>query len=113
MADEPTLGEIKRRVEMGFSDLKEDLRELGHRLDSKVSMERYTLEQLNRDEAHKQLVERVKGLEDAAAARAKERDEAAKERERTRQQDRRLIFTALVAPVLMVLLTVYLQVKGA
>lgn len=102
MSDEPTLGEVKRRVEAGFADVKEDIQTLATRLDSRVSMERYQLEQQARDKEFKELVERVKALE-----------EAAREKERQRQADRRLIFSALIVPVLLVFLTVYLQAKGA
>lgn len=102
MSGEPTLGEVCRRLENVRQDLKEDLRELGHRLDSKVSMERYQLEQQSRDEALKVMLERVKAIEEA---RGKE--------EQQRRADRRLIFAALIAPVLLVLLTVYLNSRGA
>lgn len=101
MADDPTLGEVVRRMEAGFSDLKDDLRESGKRLDSKVSLERYDLEQRARDEAFKVLVERVKSIEDDR-----------KEQQKQRAADRRLIFTGLVVPVVILLLTVYLSTKG-
>jgi hypothetical protein len=100
--DEPTLGEIVRRLEDMRQDLRDDLRELAARLDSKVSMERYLLEQQSRDEAMRLLIERVKGIEDA---RTEERQQ--------RERDRRLVFTALVAPVLLMLLTAYLGARGA
>jgi hypothetical protein len=102
VAEDPTLGEVMRRLEDVRQDLKEDFRELGTRLDSKVSMERYQLEQVTRDDALKLLVERVKGIEDAA-----------REKEKQRSADRRLIFTALIAPVLLLLLQAYLAAKGA
>jgi hypothetical protein len=100
--DEPTLGEVMRRLEDVRLDLKEDFRELGVRLDSKVSLERYQLEQVARDSTVTALTERVKGLE-----------EAAKEKEQQRAADRRLIFSALIVPVLIVLLQVYLSTRGA
>lgn len=102
MSDEPTLGEVKRRVEAGFADVKEDILTLATRLDSRVSMERYQLEQQASAKETRELTERVKALE-----------EAAREKERQRQADRRLIFSALVVPVLLVILTVYLQARGA
>lgn len=102
MPDDPTLGEVMRRLEDVRQDLKEDFRELGTRLDSKVSMERYQLEQVARDDALKLLTERVRGMEDAA-----------REKEKQRSADRRLIFTALIVPVLIVLLQAYLAAKGA
>ena len=102
MADGPTLGEIARRLEAVHTDLKDDVREVGARLDSKVSMERHLLEQQARDEAMRLLVERVKGIEESQA-----------ERDRQRAADRRLLFTTLLAPVLMLLVQVYLGTRGA
>ncbi|MET8571796.1 hypothetical protein [Streptomyces sp. NPDC004783] len=56
MADEPTLGEVQRRMEQGFTDLKDDMRELGGRLDSKVDQKVYDLR-------HEALASRVTTLE--------------------------------------------------
>ena len=56
MADEPTLGEVQRRMEQGFTDLKDDMRELGGRLDSKVDQKVYDLR-------HEALAARVTTLE--------------------------------------------------
>ncbi|WP_405944766.1 hypothetical protein [Streptomyces sp. NBC_00932] len=102
MPDEPTLGEVMRRLEDVRTDLKEDIRETGLRLDSKVSLERYQLEQAARDESMRLLIERVKGIE-----------ETRKEQEKGRAADRRLILTGLIVPVLLVLVQVYLSTKGA
>ncbi|MFJ4637627.1 hypothetical protein ACIP69_18635 [Streptomyces hygroscopicus] len=113
MPDEPTLGEVVRRLEDVRQDLKEDFRELGNRLDSKVSMERYQLEQQARDEAQKLLLERVKGIEEARESEARIRREEAQRLADRRASDRRLIFTALIAPVLLLVLTVYLNARGA
>jgi hypothetical protein len=113
MPDEPTLGEVMRRLEDVRTDLKEDFRELGSRLDSKVSMERYQLEQVARDEALRVIVERVKSIEDAREQEERDRREEAQRLADRRAADRRLIFTAIIAPVLMLLLTVYIQTQGA
>lgn len=102
MADDPTLGELARRLEDRVGDIREDIKQLGVLIDKRVTGERYLLEQQARDEGHRLVVERVKGLEDAA-----------REKEKQRAQDRRLILTALVVPVLLVLLTAYLAAKGA
>lgn len=102
MPDDPTLGELARRLEDRFGDVRDDIQQLGIRLDSRVSMERYQIEQQQRDDAHKLLLERVKGIEDAR-----------KEQDKQRAADRRLIFSALVVPVLLVLLQVYLSTRGA
>lgn len=56
MPDEPTLGELQRRMEQRFTDLKEDLVELSVRLDRKVDMEIYNLR-------HEALMARVQTLE--------------------------------------------------
>lgn len=98
MPEEPTLGEVVRRLEAVHADLKEDVREFGKRLDTKVSMERYTLEQQADKEAQRLLGERLTAVEQA------------REQE---QRDRRLIFSALVAPILIVLFQAYMSAKGA
>ncbi|MDI9885892.1 hypothetical protein QMZ92_16280 [Streptomyces sp. HNM0645] len=113
MPNDPTLGEVMRRLEDVRQDLKEDFRELGTRLDSKVSMERYQLEQQARDEAIRQILERVKGIEEERAQEARQRREETQRIADRRASDRRLIFTALVAPVLLLLLTVYMNTQGA
>ena len=113
MPNEPTLGEVMRRLEDVRADLKDDFRELGIRLDSKVSLERYQLEQQARDEALKAVVERVKGIEEAREAAKKAREAAEQRAADRRAADRRLIFTALIAPVLLLILTVYLNAQGA
>lgn len=113
MADEPTLGEIVRRLEAVHADLKEDVRELGSRLDSKVSMERYTIEQAARDEGHKRLAERVSGLEEAREQERRDRDRERQEENNRRRTDRRLVFTALIAPIVVVLVQTWLATKGA
>lgn len=102
MADEPTLGEVVRRLEAIHADLKEDLREYGARLDKKVSVERYEIERRGADEVHRQVTERIAGIE-------QERRKA----EDQRRADRRLAFTALIAPVLILLLQAYLASRGA
>lgn len=113
MPNEPTLGEVMRRLEDVRTDLKDDFRELGLRLDSKVSLERYQLEQQARDDSLKLLAERVKGIEEARAAAAQNRRDEAQRAADRRAADRRLIFAALIAPVLLLILTVYLNAQGA
>ncbi|ONK09423.1 hypothetical protein [Streptomyces sp. MP131-18] len=111
--DEPTLGEIARRLADVHADLKEDVRDLAGRLDSRVSMERYQLEQQARDEALRLLVERVKGIEEARDREREQQDAERRALEDRRRADRRLAFSALVAPVLLLLLQVWLSARGA
>ncbi|MFB7278040.1 hypothetical protein ACFCZV_13110 [Streptomyces hydrogenans] len=124
MQTEPTLGEVMRRLEDVRQDLRDDLREFGLRLDSKVSLERYELEKRAHNEAVRLLAERVTSIEAALteritaieaareAAQEQKRIDAQKVAER-RAADRRLLLTALVAPVLLLLLSVYIQTRGA
>lgn len=113
MSTDPTLGEVMRRLEDVRQDLKEDVRELGTRLDSKVSMERYQLEQMAGAEAVRLVVERVQAIEQARAQEEQTRRDEAQRIADRRASDRRLIFTALIAPVLLLILTVYINTRGA
>jgi ferric-dicitrate binding protein FerR (iron transport regulator) len=113
VADEPTLGEVVRRLEAIHADLKEDLREYGARLDSKVSIERYELERRAADDVHRQVLERVTAIETARDREKEQQGQARQRAEERRRADRRLAFTALVAPVLILLLQAYLSAKGA
>lgn len=113
MADEPTLGEVVRRLEAIHADLKEDLREYGARLEKKVSIERHDIERRTADEVHRQMIERMTAIE-AERAQAIRDDELARRKiEDQRRADRRLILTGLIVPVLIVLLQVYLSTRGA
>ncbi|MFD7922558.1 hypothetical protein ACFV3R_25440 [Streptomyces sp. NPDC059740] len=113
MSDEPTLGEVVRRLEAVHADLKDDMRELASRLDGKVSADVLRLEQAGQDAAVSTLAQRVKALEEGDAERLRQQEADRRERERQRAADRRLILTGLVVPVLLVLLQVYLATKGA
>jgi hypothetical protein len=111
--DDPSNGELAHRLEAMRIDLKEDFRELVGRLDAKVSVERYEIERRNRDEVHVAMMERIAAIE---TARDKEKEDARQARQKAtdeRRADRRLIFSALVVPVLIVLLQAYLAARGA
>lgn len=113
MPDEPTLGEVKRRVEAGFVDVKEDIKNLIEALDRRVSMERYQLEKEARDKEIKEILERVRAVEEARRKEAEQREADRRAAAAQRAADRRLILTALIVPVLLVVLQVYLSAKGA
>lgn len=113
MPNEPTLGEVVRRLEAVHQDLKEDFRDVAGRLDSKVSIERYQYEKEAAAERERLLVERIRSIEEAREKEAREKQEAEQKLADRRAADRRLIFSALVAPVLMLLLTLYLASQGA
>lgn len=97
MADDLTLGELGRRLEAGLSDIKDDVHQLGARLDGKVSADVLRLEQAAQDERHKVLAESV--------ARMRAESESAAKR---LQETRRWLVGALVVPVLAVLLPLLL-----
>lgn len=102
MPDEPTLGEVVRRLEAVHADLKDDIHRLGRRLDGKVSVDVFEL--------------RMKTLErdvTSVSDRAAEIETGQRERDRQRAADRRLAFSALVAPVLLIVLQVYVSTRGA
>lgn len=111
--DDPSNGELARRLEAVHIDLKEDFRELAKRLDAKVSLERYELERRNRDEIHVQMMERIAAIEEARIQEQRQQDADRRAAEERRRSDRRLAFTALVAPVLLILLQAYLAARGA
>jgi hypothetical protein len=111
--EQPSNGELAHRLEAMRIDLKEDFRELVGRLDAKVSVERYEIERRNRDEVHVAMMERIAAIE---TAREKEKEDARAARQKVddeRRADRRLIFSALIAPILMLILTLYLTSQGA
>ncbi|MBE4735676.1 hypothetical protein [Streptomyces caniscabiei] len=113
MPDEPTLGEVVRRLEAVHQDLKDDFRDVAGRLDSKVSIERYQYEKEAAAERERLMTERIRAIEDARDREAREKQEAEQKAADRRASDRRLIFSALIAPVLMLLLTLYLTSQGA
>lgn len=94
MADEPSNSELWRLI----TDVRADL---SLRLDQLVRRDVYDAREAARDRDMEAVKRDIKDIED-------ERD---RDTDR-RAADRRLIFTALIAPVLMLLLTVYLASQG-
>ncbi len=95
MPDEPTLGELQRRMEQRFTDLKEDIGEFNVRLDRKVDMEIYNLR-------HEALMARVTTLE---TLREKDTEKLV--------ATRRWLVGAVIVPLIGVLLPVIiLLVQG-
>jgi hypothetical protein len=113
MGDEPTNGELARRLDAGFVDLKEDMRALTARLDSKVDVGMLELQQQAQDDRHRLVEARVTAIESERAREAERRDQEKRELENRRAGDKRLILTALIVPLLLLLLQVYLASKGS
>ncbi|WP_033227162.1 hypothetical protein, partial [Streptomyces sp. NRRL F-6674] len=91
MADEPTLGEVVRRFEDRLTDVRDDIQQLGTRIDKKVSQDVYDLR-------HEALTARVATLE------------ATRERDAERLvATRRWLVGAVVVPLIGVLLPVIIM----
>jgi hypothetical protein len=101
MADEPTIGEVVRRLEDVRQDLKEDIHGVVSLTDKKADAEIVRLGQQAQDERHTAVVGRVAKLEEQAA-----------EKERQRQNDRRLIFFSLIVPVLLLAIQLFNANRG-
>lgn len=94
MPDEPTLGEVVRRFEDRFTDLRDDIQQIGRRLDGKVSQDLYDLR-------HEALSARVKTLE---TMREKDADRLA--------ATRRWLIGVVIVPLVAVLLPILLTMGG-
>src|ERR1044072_4270197 len=96
MSDEPTLGEVVRRFEDRFMDVRDDIKQLGDRIDTKVSQEVYDLR-------HEALASRVTTLE---TLREKDADRLV--------ATRRWLIGAVIVPLVGVLLPVIIMLtRGA
>lgn len=96
MPEEPTLGELARRFEDRLADVREDIQQLGLRLDKKVDRELYDLR-------HEALAARVTTLE---TLREKDTEKLV--------ATRRWLIGAVIVPILGILLPVILLLtKGA
>ncbi|MGW5352195.1 hypothetical protein ACWERV_17000 [Streptomyces sp. NPDC004031] len=113
MADEPTTSELMRRLEDVRTDLKEDLQQVAARLDGKVNADMLALQQAAQDERAAVLGARLAAIEEARRKEAEQREDERRAIAAQRASDRRLVLTALIAPVLIALLTAWLQTKGA
>ncbi|GAA2108281.1 hypothetical protein [Streptomyces synnematoformans] len=91
MPDEPTLGEIARRFEDRLGDVRDDIQQLGRRLDEKVDQQIYDLR-------HETLMARVTALE---ALREKDAEKLV--------ATRRWLIGAVIIPLIGVLLPVLIM----
>lgn len=96
MSDEPTPGEMVRRLEDRLADVRDDIQQLGVRIDSKVSQEVYDLR-------HEALGSRVAALE---TLREKDAERIV--------ATRRWLVGAVVIPLMAILLpAIILLAQGA
>ncbi|MDQ3431395.1 MAG: hypothetical protein M3467_04085 [Actinomycetota bacterium] len=101
MADDPSLGELARRLEDRVGDIRDDIRQLGVRLDGKVSGDVFELKQAAIERAVAAVAADVAGVV-----------QQMKDRDAQRRSDKRLILTALMSPLLILLLQLYLTGRG-
>jgi hypothetical protein len=93
--DEPiTLGELSRRVEDRLTDVRDDIKQLGERIDTKVSQEVYDLR-------HEALASRVTTLE---TLREKDAERIV--------ATRRWLIGAVIVPLVGILLPVIILLLG-
>ncbi|MGW3144824.1 hypothetical protein ACWDG1_09115 [Streptomyces sp. NPDC001177] len=90
MPDEPTLGEVVRRFEDRLADVRDDIQQLGRRLDDKVDQKLYDLR-------HESLAARVATLE---TLREKDTEKLV--------ATRRWLIGAVIVPLVGILLPVIL-----
>lgn len=96
MPDDPTLGEVIRRFEDRFVDLREDIQQIGRRLDEKVDQRIYDLR-------HEALASRVTTLE---TLREKDAERIV--------ATRRWLIGAVIVPLIGILLPVgILLIRGS
>lgn len=115
MADDLTLGELGRRLEAVMADIKDDVHQLGLRLDGKVSADVLRLEQAAQDERHQALVAKVQQAQQEIvtmrleiaqqALDDKKRQEAAA---KALRDQRRWLVGAIIVPIVAVLLPLLL-----
>lgn len=96
MPDEPTLGEVVRRFDERFADVRDDIQQLSRQLDKKVDQRLYDLR-------HEALAQRVATLE---ALREKDTEKIV--------ATRRWLIGAVIVPLIGILLPVIiLLTKGS
>jgi hypothetical protein len=94
--DEPTLGEVVRRFEDRFTDVRDDIQQLGRRMDEKVDQRIYDLR-------HEALTQRVSTLE---TLREKDAEKLV--------ATRRWLIGAVIVPLIGIMLPVILLlVRGS
>lgn len=106
MADEATPGELRRSLDDVRSDLRERHAALNQRMDTMVPVPLY---QAHIDQARREHDDLAKDIADVVARMDSD--------QRQRAADRRLVlmalFTSIIAPLLLLVLSTYLRGRGA
>lgn len=106
MSDEPSNGELGRLIQQLRGDVRDDLTYVQRQLEKAVAQDIYTIQQQN-------ISDRLTALETQRHEEIRQADQDRRAADAHRRQDRRLVFSALIAPVILLLLQVYIAAKGA
>ncbi|MET8746312.1 hypothetical protein [Streptomyces sp. NPDC004728] len=101
MADEPSLGELGRLIQLMRGDIRDDMAQINARLDRMVSTDVYTVERaaLERD-----IADLKKDVEGVQAQRTADADRVT--------QTRRWLFASVVIPVLGLIIPIVALLLG-
>jgi len=102
MADEPSLGELGRLIELMRGDIRDDLAGLNARLDRMVSQDVYGVEKAS---TARQLADLAKAVEGLQALRQQDADRVT--------QTRRWLIASVIIPIVGIVLPLIMVVKGA
>lgn len=102
MADEPSLGELGRLIQLMRGDIRDDMASINSRLDRMVSLERYTAEQAG---VTKDLGDLTKSIDDLKSQRDRDAERVT--------QTRRWMVASVIIPVVGIVLPLILMLRGA
>ncbi|GHJ34232.1 hypothetical protein ACFV4E_22480 [Streptomyces hygroscopicus] len=102
MADEPSLGELGRLIELMRGDIRDDIAGLNARLDRVVSLDVYTVEKAS---VAKDIAELTKAVEGLQAQRERDTDRVT--------QTRRWLVASVIIPLLGIVLPLVMVMRGA
>lgn len=102
MADEPSLGELGRLIELMRSDIRDDMAGLNARLDRMVNLDVYAVEKAS---VAKDIAELTKAVEGLQAGRERDAERVT--------QTRRWLVASVIIPLLGIVLPLVMVMKGA
>lgn len=101
MADEPSLGELGRLIQLMRGDIRDDMAQINSRLDRMVSTDVYGVEKAALERS---IADLKKDVEDVQTARVRDAERVT--------QTRRWLFASVVIPVLGLILPVVFFLAG-
>lgn len=101
MADEPSLGELGRLIQLMRGDIRDDMAQINSRLDRMVSTDVYTVE---RAALEREIADLKKDVESVQAQRVADGERVT--------QTRRWLFASVIVPVIGLILPVVFFLAG-